>query len=417
MPTSLADKSLAFDPVMAKKDFPVFSEVKPYGQDLVYLDNAASTQKPKIVLDTLNAAYRDSYANVHRGLHYLANKATIAFEDAREKVQKFIGAEDKSEIIWTAGATDGFNMIADSLGADLKAGDEIILSIAEHHSNIVPWHFLRERKGCVIKWLDIDAKGDISLAQLEELITDKTKIISITHMSNILGTINPIQDIAKMIADKDIYLVVDGAQGAVHLPVNVVDLGVDFYVATGHKLYGPTGIGFAYGRKEHLEAMRPYRGGGEMIDQVSRDNVTYGAPPNRFEAGTPQIIQAIGLGAAVDYIMAFGQERLFAHEQELVRYCHQKMTEIGDIEIYGTSDHKGGVVSFNLKGVHPHDVATYIDRKGVAIRAGHHCGQQLMTELGVPATSRASFALYNTCEDIDHLIDALSRAKAFFEVS
>ena len=399
-----------------RKDFPIFEKVKPYNKDLVYLDNAASTQKPQCVLDALQSAYTEKYANVHRGLHYLANAATIAFEDARETARQFIGAKHLEEIIWTSGATDGLNLLADSLGADLHEGDESILSIAEHHSNIVPWHFLRERKGCVIKWLDVNDDGEISLDQLDSLLTERTKIISITHMSNILGTINPIKDIAKKAHDAEAVLVVDGSQGAVHLPVNVQDLGADFYVTTGHKLYGPTGIGFIYGRLELLTKMRPYKGGGEMIDQVSRDGITYNTPPHRFEAGTPQIIQAIGLGAALQYMMDIGTDKLFQHEQELVEYAHEQLFEIEGLTIYGTSSHKGGVVAFNMKGLHPHDLSTYIDRKGVAIRAGHHCGQPLMKHLGVSSTARASFGLYNNKSDIDALVSALKNAKNFFDL-
>jgi len=398
------------------KDFPVFQKVTPYGKELVYLDNAASTQKPQIVLDVLHSAYTEKYSNVHRGLHYLANEATMAYEKAREIARSFINAKHIEEIVWTSGATDGLNFLADSLGADLVSGDEIILSIAEHHSNIVPWHFLRERKGCVIKWLDVNEKGDISLDQLDALLTERTKIVSITHMSNILGTINPIKEIAKKVHNANALLVVDGSQGAVHLPVDVQDLDVDFYVTTGHKLYGPTGIGFIYGRLEKLKTMRPYQGGGEMIDMVSRDAISYNTPPHRFEAGTPQIIQAIGLGAALEYMMNIGTVHLFNHEQELTSYAHQQLLDIDGLTIYGTSSEKGGVVSFNIDGLHPHDLATYIDRKGVAVRAGHHCGQPLMQHLGISSTARASFGLYNTKRDIDILVSAIKTAKRFFEL-
>ena len=413
---TIAEHKNTFDPEKIRKDFPIFAAVEPYGKPLIYLDNAASSQKPQIVLDRLQEAYTKQYANVHRGLHYLANEATIAFENARDIVKNFVNADSTDEIIWTAGATDGLNLIADSLGSSLKEGDEIILSIAEHHSNIVPWHFLRERKGCVLKWLDVDEKGDISLDQLDRLLTDRTKIIAITHMSNILGTINPIKEIAKKAHDAGALIVVDGSQGAVHVPVDVKDLDVDFYVTTGHKLYGPTGIGFIYGRKSLLENMRPYRGGGEMIDQVTRDNVTYNTPPHRFEAGTPQIVQAIGLGTALEYMMSFDTNALLDHEKVLTEYTHQLLSEIDDIQIYGQSSHKGGVISFNIKGLHPHDLATYVDRKGIAIRAGHHCGQPLMKYLGVSSTARASFALYNTKDDILAFVESLKNAIKFFDV-
>ena len=397
-----------------RKDFPIFSNVKPYGKDLVYLDNAASAQKPQCVLDAVQNAYAMGYANVHRGLHYLANKITQDYEQARESVRRFIHAKECDEIIWTSGATDGLNLLADSLGADLKEGDEIILSIAEHHSNIVPWHFLRERKGCVIRWIGIDAQGNLDMNAFEQALCAKTKIVSITHMSNVLGTINPIKDIAQKAHNVGAMCIADGSQAAVHLPIDVQDLDIDFYVATGHKLYAPTGIGFLYGKKHLLEKMRPYRGGGEMIDMVSFDIVTYNTPPHRFEAGTPPIVQAIGLGVALDYLMALGVQDIYKYEQEILAYAHEVLETIKGLTLYGTSADKGSVIAFNIEGLHPHDIATYIDRWGIAVRAGHHCTQPLMSYLGVSSTARASFALYNTKKDVEILADALLKAQMFF---
>ena len=405
-----------FNPHDAKQDFPIFANVKPYDKELIYLDNAASAQKPNRVLEGISEFYTHHYANVHRGLHYLSNHATTDFENARKKVQSFVNARHDSEIIWTSGATDGLNLLADSLGSELVSGDEIILSIAEHHSNIVPWHFLRERKGCVIKWLNVDSNGDIDLSELDNLITERTKIISITHISNILGTINPIKEISAKAHAAGAYIVVDGSQAAVHLQIDVQDLDVDFYVATGHKIYAPTGIGFVYGKQSLLEKMRPYRGGGEMIDMVSCEHITYNTPPHRFEAGTPPIAQAIGLGYAIDYLNQFDMNDIIYHENDLIRYGHEQLNTITGMTLYGTSQHKAGVIAFNVDNLHPHDLSTYIDRGGIAIRAGHHCGQPLMKHLGVNSTARASFGLYNTRHDVDMLCEWIVKAQKFFGV-
>lgn len=397
-----------------KKDFPIFQNVTPYGKPLIYLDNAASAQKPACVIEAMKHNLEFDYANVHRGVHYLANQSTIAFENARKIAQKFVNAKRLDEIIFISGATDGFNLLADSLGADLKEGDEIILSISEHHSNIVPWHFLRERKGCVIKWVNLTENGDIDLEHYQSLLTEKVKIVSITHMSNVLGKINPIKEMAHKAHEVGAIFIADGSQGAVHSFVDVQELGIDFYVVTGHKLYGPSGVGFVWGNYERWEVMRPYRGGGEMIETVTMDNVTYNTPPHRFEAGTPAITQVIGLGRALEYMLDFDRDALMKDEQELTAYAFERLSNVQGLKIYGDLKDRAGVIAFNLQGLHPHDVSTYIDRKGIAIRAGHHCASPLMKYLGTNATMRASFAIYNIKTDIDELVKALEQAKDFF---
>jgi len=403
-----------YDVARVRADFPILS-MQVYGKPLIYLDNAASAQKPKAVLDRLQQAYTSEYANVHRGLHYLANAATEAYEGAREKVRGFLNAERAEEIIFTRNATEAINLVAYTFGHDrIKAGDEIVLSIMEHHSNIVPWHFLRERYGAVIKWAPVDDEGNFLLDAFEKLLTPRTKMVAITHMSNALGTIVPVKDVVRIAHARGIPVLVDGAQGAVHLDVDVRDIDCDFYVVTGHKLYGPTGIGALYGKYAHLAAMRPFNGGGEMIREVFEDRITYGEPPHRFEAGTPPIVQAIGLGAAIDYVNSIGKARVRMHERALVTYAHERLREINSLRIIGDAKDKGAIVSFEIKGTHPHDVATIIDRAGVAVRAGTHCVMPLLTRFGVTATCRASFALYNTREEIDSLAQALTKAQDFF---
>jgi cysteine desulfurase/selenocysteine lyase len=382
----------------------------------VYLDNAASAQKPQAVLDRIQEAYTSEYANVHRGLHYLANAATEGYEGAREKVRAFLGAKRPEEIIFTRNATEAINLVAYTFGRDqiTAAGDEIVLSIMEHHSNIVPWHFLRERHGAVIKWAPIDNDGNFLLEEFEKLLTPKTKMVALTHMSNALGTEVPVKEAVALCKARGIPVLIDGAQGAVHLDVDVQDIGCDFYVCTGHKIYGPTGIGALYGKYERLAAMRPFNGGGEMIREVSEDRITYGDPPHRFEAGTPPIVQAIGLGAAIDYVNVVGKAAIRAHERNLVRYAHDKLGEINSLKILGNAKNKGPIVSFEMKGAHPHDVATVIDRSGVAVRAGTHCVMPLLARYGVTATCRASFAMYNTREEVDALAAALIKAQSMF---
>jgi cysteine desulfurase/selenocysteine lyase len=404
----------SYDVARIREDFPILT-LPVYGKPLVYLDNAASAQKPKAVLDRLQHAYTAEYANVHRGLHYLANAATEAYEGAREKVRAFLNAERTEEIVFTRNATEAINLVASTFGRErIRPGDEIVLSIMEHHSNIVPWHFLRERHGAVIKWAPIDDDGNFLIDAFEKLLTERTRMVAVTHMSNALGTVVPVKEVVRRAHAHGIPVLVDGAQGAVHLDVDVRDIGCDFYVCTGHKLYGPTGIGVLYGRYAHLDAMPPFNGGGEMIREVFEDRILYGDPPHKFEAGTPAIVQAIGLGAAVDYIDAVGKARIRAHEDAIGRYAHERLREINSLRIIGTAAGKGPIVSFEMKGAHPHDVATIIDRSGIAVRAGTHCVMPLLARYGVTATCRASFAMYNTREEVDSLAQALMKAQDFF---
>jgi cysteine desulfurase / selenocysteine lyase len=403
--------SSAYDVRRIRADFPLLA-MQVYDKPLVYLDNAASAQKPRAVLDRLDEAYTTQYANVHRGLHFLANEATEAYENAREKVAAFINAGRKEEIVFTRNATEAINLVSYTFGRErIKAGDEIVLSIMEHHSNIVPWHFLRERQGAVIKWAPVDDEGNFLLDEFEKLLTPRTKLVAVTHMSNMLGTLVPAKDVVRIAHARGIPVLFDGAQAAVHLDVDVRDLDCDFYAFTGHKLYGPTGIGVLYGKYDHLAAMPPFNGGGEMIREVFEDHITYGDPPHKFEAGTPSIVQAIGLGAAIDYVISVGKPRIRAHEADLVRYAHERLREINSLRIFGAAKDKGPIVSFELKGAHPHDVATIIDRSGVAVRAGTHCVMPLLARFGVTATCRASFAMYNTRDEVDCLAQALLKAQ------
>ena len=404
----------AYDVNRIRADFPALA-LQVYGKPLVYLDNAASAQKPKVVLDRLQYAYTHEYANVHRGLHYLANAATEAYEGAREKVAAFLNAPRKEEVIFTRNATEAINLVAYTFGRErIKEGDEIVLSIMEHHSNIVPWNFLRERQGAVIKWAPIDDEGNFLLDEFEKLLTPRTKLVAITAMSNALGTIVPVKEVVKFAKARGIPVLVDGSQAAVHLDVDVQDIGCDFYVFTGHKLYGPSGIGALWGKYEHLVVMPPFNGGGEMIRDVFEDRVTYGDPPHKFEAGTPPIVQAIGLGAAIDYVNSIGKSCIRAHEDALVKYAHERLRAINSLRIFGTAKEKGAIVSFEMKGAHPHDVATIIDRAGVAVQAGTHCTMPLLARFGVTATCRASFGLYNTKDEVDRLAQALLKAQDFF---
>lgn len=403
----------AFDVERVRADFPILSR-EVYGKPLVYLDNGASAQKPNAVLDALDRAYRHEYANVHRGLHYLSNTATQHFEEAREIVRRFLNARSENEIIYTRNATEGINLVASSFGATFKEGDEIVVSIMEHHSNIVPWHFLRERKGCVLKWAPITDTGELDIDALDALIGPRTRMVAVTHMSNVLGTVTPAKEIVARAHAKGVPVLLDGSQAAVHLPVDVQDLDCDFYVFTGHKVYGPTGIGALYAKAEHLSRMQPYMGGGEMIELVTTDAITYAQAPHKFEAGTPAIAEAIGLGAALDYMMRVGREQIAAHEADLARYAHERLDGMNWLKIYGKAPGKGAIVSFNIDGLHPHDVSTIIDRSGVAVRAGHACAQPLMSHLGIAAACRASFAMYNTRAEVDALAEALVKAHDFF---
>ena len=403
-----------FDVAAIRAEFPIlFREV--YGKPLVYLDNGASAQKPRAVIEAIENVYKFEYANVHRGLHYLANATTTAYEKARATVARYINAPSTDEIIFTRGTTEAINLVASSFGlANISAGDEIVLSIMEHHSNIVPWHFLRERKGAVLKWAPISDDGELDLDALDKLITERTRIVAITQMSNVLGTVVPIKDVCRIAHAKGVPVLVDGSQGAVHLTVDVQDLGCDFYAFTGHKTYGPSAIGVLWAKRKYLDAMPPYMGGGEMIESVTTDNVTYGVAPHKFEAGTPPIAPAIGLGAALNFVMDTGREAIRKHEDELTVYAHQRLAEMNYVKIHGRARGKGSIVSFSIDGLHPHDIATIIDRAGIAVRAGHHCAQPLMTRLGVPATCRASFAMYNTKAEIDALAAGLRKAHDFF---
>ena len=403
-----------YDVERIRADFPILA-MQVYGKPLVYLDNAASAQKPRAVLDRMQHAYTAEYANVHRGLHYLANAATEAYEGAREKVRGFINAGRAEEIIFTRNATEAINLVAASFGRErIKPGDEIVLSIMEHHSNIVPWHFLRERQGAVIKWAPVDDDGNFLIDEFEKLLGPRTRMVAITHMSNMLGTIVPVKEVVRRAHARGIPVLVDGAQGSVHLDVDMQDIDCDFYAMTGHKLYGPSGIGVLYGKHEHLAVMPPFNGGGEMIRDVFEDNVTYGDPPHRFEAGTPSIVPAIGLGAAIDYVNAIGKAAIRTHELELLRYATERLSRINSLRIFGTARDKGAIVSFELKGAHPHDVATIIDRSGVAVRAGTHCVMPLLKRFGIASSCRASFALYNTKAEVDCLAEALLKAREFF---
>src|SRR5919198_631759 len=394
----------AYDVNRIRADFPALA-LQVYGKPLVYLDNAASAQKPQAVLDRLEQAYTSEYANVHRGLHYLANAMTEGYEGARERVRAFLNAKRKEEIIFTRNASEAINLVAYTFGRErIQPGDEIVVSIMEHHSNIVPWHFLRERQSAVIKWAPVDEDGNFLIDEFEKLLTDRTKMVAITHMSNALGTVVPVKEVVRLAHARGIPVLIDGAQGAVHLEVDVKDIGCDFYVCTGHKLYGPTGIGVLYGKYDHLAAMPPFNGGGEMIREVFQDHITYGDPPHKFEAGTPSIVQAIGIG----------KERIRAHEQDLGRYAHERLREINSLRIFGNAREKGAIVSFEMKGAHPHDVATIIDRSGVAIRAGTHCVMPLLARYGLTATCRASFGMYNTKDEVDVLANALIKAQSVF---
>ncbi len=405
---------MSFDLTKVRADFPILEE-KIHGNRLVYLDSGASAQKPNQVLDRMDWAHRHAYANVHRGLHTLANRATEAYEGGREASRRFLNASRPEEIIFTRSATEAINLVAASfLGPRIGEGDEIVLSIMEHHSNVVPWHFHRERKGAVLKWVDVRDDGGFDLDAFEAALSPKTKMVAITHMSNVLGTVTPIKQIVEIAHARGIPVLVDGSQGAVHLKVDVQDLGVDFYVFTGHKLYGPTGIGVLYGRYDLLADMQPYQGGGEMIDTVTRDTVTYNEPPHRFEAGTPPIVQAIGLGAAIDYVEGIGREAAQAHEAELTGYALERLGRINSLRLIGTAPGKGGIFSFEVKGAHAHDVSTILDRYGIAVRAGTHCAMPLLQRFGVTSTCRASFGLYTGKDDIDALVEGIEKARSFF---
>jgi cysteine desulfurase/selenocysteine lyase len=404
-----------FDVDLVRADFPALS-LTPYGKPLVYLDSGASAQKPRQVLDRMTKAYESEYANVHRGLHYLANAATDAFEAARESVRAFLNAGSTDEIIFTRNATDSINLVAASFGGMvIGEGDEIVLSIMEHHANIVPWHFHRERHGAKLVWVDCNDDGSFNIDNFEKSLTPRTKMVAITHMSNVLGTVVPVKEVIRIAHAYGIPVLVDGSQAVVHMKVDVRDLDADFYVFTGHKLYGPTGIGVLYGKKEHLDRMPPHHGGGDMINVVTKDTITYNTPPHRFEAGTPNIVEAIGLHAAIDYVHSIGYDAIEAHEHDLARYAMERLSANNALKIIGQAKDKGGIVSFEMRGAHAHDVATVIDRYGIAVRAGTHCAMPLLDRFGVTSTCRASLAIYNTRAEIDALAEGLIRAQSLFE--
>ncbi|MCY1707521.1 cysteine desulfurase [Pannonibacter sp. SL95] len=410
--TATLDK--AYDVETIRKDFPILSR-EVYGKPLVYLDNGASAQKPQAVIDAMVKAYSSEYANVHRGLHFLSNAATEAYEAARETVRRFLNAGSGDEIIFTRSTTEAINLVSYGLGPEtFGPGDEIVLSIMEHHSNIVPWHFHRERNGAVLKWVYVREDGSFDLDAFEAALTDRTKLVAITHMSNVLGTVVPVKEICRIAHERGIKVLVDGSQAAVHMPVDVRDIDCDFYVFTGHKVYGPTGIGVLYGKMDALKAMRPFCGGGEMIADVTEDAISYANPPHRFEAGTPPIVQAIGLGAALTYMESVGRARIARHEAALLDYATERLSALNSLRIFGSAPGKGAIIAFEMEGAHAHDVATIIDRSGVAVRAGTHCAQPLLARYGVTSTCRASFGLYNTFEEVDVLVEALLKAQKFF---
>jgi cysteine desulfurase/selenocysteine lyase len=400
-----------FDAEEAQAQFPILSRTV-YGKPLVYLDSGASAQKPSVVLDAMLDFARTDYANVHRGVHFLSGAATDRYEAARRTVQKFLGAAREDEIVFTKGGTEAINLVAYSyLMPLIQPGDEIVLSVMEHHSNIVPWHFLRERCGAVLRWVDVADDGSLDVAALDAAIGPKTRLVAITHMSNVLGTVTPLKDIVARAHAKGVPVLADGCQGAVHEIVNVQALDIDFYAVTGHKLYGPTGIGALYARRTHLKGMRPFNGGGEMIREVTRDRITYADPPARFEAGTPPILEAAGLAVALDWLMGFDRASVAAHEHALLAYAREQVSQFNWLRVIGDAPGKGAILSFEADGMHAHDLATILDREGVAVRAGHHCAQVLMERFKVASTTRASFALYNTRADVDALVAGLAKAR------
>ncbi len=403
---------MAFDADAVRDQFPIL-ERQVHGKPLVYLDSAASAQKPKAVIDAMTHAMAHSYSNVHRGLHTLANETTDAYEAARRKVAAFVGAQ-VNEIVFTKGGTEAVNLVAAGLGATLQAGDEIVLTEMEHHANIVPWHFLRERNGAVLKWARVTDEGVLDLEHLASLLGPRTRVVAVSHMSNVLGTINPVKEIVRLAHEAGAIVLVDGCQGVVHEPVDVKALDVDFYVFSGHKLYGPTGIGALYGKAERLAALPPYQGGGEMIGQVSLDEITYADPPHRFEAGTPPILEAIGFGAAIDFLSGLDRLAVAEHEHALYARVREGLSGANWLRVLGEAPGKGAILSFTVDGAHAHDVAQILDRYGVAVRAGTHCAEPLMKRFGVTSSARASFALYNTEEEADAFVDALTRTQAFF---
>ena len=400
---------MSFSPAEIKKDFPIFS-----GSDLVYLDNAATTQKPQSVLNEVDSLYSEANANVHRALYSLGSEATERFENSRKKVAKYIGANSEKEIVFTSGTTESINLLARSIGNTLKPGDEILISEMEHHSNIVPWQMAAQRTGATLKYLSIKKTGDLDISNPEKYFTSNTKIVSLTHVSNVLGTINPIKKLSEKAHQVGAIMIVDGAQGASHMPVDVKELGCDFYAFSGHKMLGPTGIGVLWGKTEYLEEMDPFMGGGEMINTVTMESSTWNEIPYKFEAGTPNFAQAVGLGAAIDYLQNIGMNNIATHEQMLIKYALGKLNQIDGLRIHGSAKDRGGVISFNMDGIHPHDLAQFLNEDNIAIRVGHHCAQPLLKALGETATARMSFYIYNDESDVDKFCESLETIKNYF---
>ncbi len=404
----------AYDVEAVRKDFPILSR-QVHGKPLVYLDNGASAQKPQAVIDAVTHAYSNEYANVHRGLHFLSNAATDAYEGAREIVRRFLNAPSVDNVVFTKSTTEAINTVAYGYGMPhIGEGDEIVITIMEHHSNIVPWHFLRERQGAKIVWVGVDDQGNFDLDDFREALSDRTKLVAIAHMSNVLGTVVDVKEVCRIAHERGVKVLVDGSQSAVHMPVDVQDIDCDWYVMTGHKLYGPSGIGVLYGKMDALKAMQPFMGGGEMIVDVSEEGVTYNDPPHRFEAGTPPIVQAIGLGAALDYMVSVGRDRIAAYEAELGAYAQEQLSKVNALRLIGNAPGKGAIFAFEIEGIHAHDVSMLIDRSGVAVRAGTHCAQPLLKRFNATSTCRASFGMYNTRSEVDALVASLDRARAFF---
>ena len=414
MSTVVRETSAAYDVAAIRRDFPILA-TKVYGKPLVYLDNAASAQKPRVVVDTERDVYEKGYANIHRGVHWLSVHATDAYDAAREKARRFLNASLASEIVFVRGTTEAINLVAQTYGRSrVGAGDAVLITGLEHHSNIVPWQMLCAEKGARLDVAPIDDAGDVDLDALERLLTPRTRIVSVAHLSNALGTVVPVRRIAELAHARGIPVLVDGAQSAPRMPVDVQELGCDFYALSSHKLYGPTGVGVLYGRAELLDAMPPYQGGGDMIRSVTFEKTTYAAPPHKFEAGTPNIAGGIAFGAALDYVTAIGLDRIAAHERDLLDDATEKLSAIEGLRIVGTAKEKAGVLSFVLEGVHPHDIGTVLDREGIAIRTGHHCAQPVMDRYGLPATARASFGLYNTRGEVDALAAAIHKVIGMF---
>jgi cysteine desulfurase/selenocysteine lyase len=414
MTSSVAPPPRGFDVGRIRADFPILRRTVR-GRPLVYLDNAATTQKPQAVIDAISRYYTEINANVHRGVHQLSELATEAFEEAREKVRRFFNAQDGRGIVFTRNATESINLVAHAFGSSrVGPGDEVLISAMEHHSNIVPWQMLCGRTGASLRVAPIDDRGELRLDELDRLISDRTKLVAVSHMSNALGTINPVEEIAGIARRRGARVLVDGSQAAYHMPVDVQALGCDFYAATGHKLYGPMGIGVLYASADAMEQMEPFLGGGDMISSVTFEKSTWNEPPHKFEAGTPDVAGAVGLGAALDYVTSIGLRAIASHEQELLEYATRALETMEGVRLIGTARRKASILSFVMDGVHPHDIGTVVDREGIAIRTGHHCAQPVMDRFGVPATARASIAMYNTRADIDALMAALSRVRQLF---